>query len=125
MEILLKAKQAGNPQFDFLSHDSSLHSYYRHILMAIKTGRLNCQPPPQKPTGKHLNTYTNIITINLQILNACLNAIWTPTKTVFCLNLKYLIRKNLPGLGNLAFGYLPISGTKCSLFSIFEFSGCL
>lgn len=52
MEILLKAKQAGNPQFDFLSHDSSLHSYYRHILMAIKTGRLNCQPPPQKPTGK-------------------------------------------------------------------------
>ena len=39
MEILLKMKQAGNPQFNFLSFDDPLHSYYRHLLMAIKGGR--------------------------------------------------------------------------------------
>lgn len=39
MEIILKMKQATNPQFEFLSYHSSLHSYYRHVLMAIKTGR--------------------------------------------------------------------------------------
>lgn len=39
MEILLKMKQAGNPQFNFLSFDNPLHNYYRHLLMAIKGGR--------------------------------------------------------------------------------------
>ncbi|XP_067015704.1 splicing factor, suppressor of white-apricot homolog [Anabrus simplex] len=39
MEILLKMKQANNPQFQFLAFDSPLHPYYRHLLMAIKTGR--------------------------------------------------------------------------------------
>lgn len=39
MEIILKMKQANNPQFSFLSFDCPLHAYYRHLLMAIKTGR--------------------------------------------------------------------------------------
>ncbi|KAK6642152.1 hypothetical protein RUM44_013875 [Polyplax serrata] len=39
MEILLKMKQAGNPQFNFLSFDNPLHSYYRHLLMVIKGGQ--------------------------------------------------------------------------------------
>ncbi|KAE8743534.1 hypothetical protein FOCC_FOCC010859 [Frankliniella occidentalis] len=39
MEIILKMKQANNPQFSFLSFDCPLHAYYRHVLMAIKTGR--------------------------------------------------------------------------------------
>lgn len=36
MEILLKIKQAENPQFNFLSFDNELHPYYRHLLMAVK-----------------------------------------------------------------------------------------
>lgn len=39
MEILLKTKQASNPQFDFLSHTSQLYPYYRHLLLVIKNGR--------------------------------------------------------------------------------------
>jgi hypothetical protein len=36
MEILLKTKQAGNPQFNFLNHDGQYNPYYRHILMLMK-----------------------------------------------------------------------------------------
>ncbi|GLV36705.1 suppressor of white-apricot [Carabus blaptoides fortunei] len=39
MEILLKTKQSGNPQFAFMTQDDPLYRYYRHVLMAIKTGR--------------------------------------------------------------------------------------
>lgn len=39
MEILLKMKQADNPQFNFLSFDNDLHPYYRHMLTAIKSQR--------------------------------------------------------------------------------------
>lgn len=39
MEILLKMKQAENPQFNFLSFDNDLHPYYRHMLTAIKNQR--------------------------------------------------------------------------------------
>lgn len=36
MEILLKTKQAANPQFTFLNHDGSLNPYYKHILEMMK-----------------------------------------------------------------------------------------
>ena len=39
MEILLKAKQAGNPVFDFLSVDSPLHPFYRHLITLVKSGQ--------------------------------------------------------------------------------------
>lgn len=39
MEILLKAKQADNPQFGFLNQGHDLYKYYRHVLSAIKSGR--------------------------------------------------------------------------------------
>ncbi|CAG9833994.1 unnamed protein product [Diabrotica balteata] len=39
MEILLKAKQADNPQFSFLNQDGKLYKFYRHILSAFKNGR--------------------------------------------------------------------------------------
>lgn len=38
-EIVLKAKQAGNSQFDFLRFDHYLNPYYKHILRAMKDGR--------------------------------------------------------------------------------------
>ncbi|XP_044261622.1 protein suppressor of white apricot [Tribolium madens] len=39
MEILIKAKQADNPQFGFLNQGHNLYKYYRHVLAAIKSGR--------------------------------------------------------------------------------------
>ncbi|KAI7795632.1 splicing factor [Triplophysa rosa] len=38
-EIVLKAKQARNSQFDFLRFDHYLNPYYKHILKAMKEGR--------------------------------------------------------------------------------------
>lgn len=38
MEILLKAKQSNNIQFDFLAINSVLNPYYKYILNAIKNG---------------------------------------------------------------------------------------
>ncbi|XP_066546222.1 splicing factor, suppressor of white-apricot homolog isoform X3 [Amia ocellicauda] len=38
-EIMLKAKQSRNSQFDFLRFDHYLNPYYKHILKAMKEGR--------------------------------------------------------------------------------------
>lgn len=38
-EIVLKAKQASNSQFDFLRFDHYLNPYYKHILRDMKEGR--------------------------------------------------------------------------------------
>ncbi|XP_012136399.1 suppressor of white-apricot isoform X2 [Megachile rotundata] len=48
MEILIKAKQANNPQFSFLSIDGPLHRYYRYVLDAIKSGKYNPEKQPEK-----------------------------------------------------------------------------
>ncbi|GAB0089808.1 hypothetical protein DMENIID0001_044250 [Sergentomyia squamirostris] len=39
MEILIKTKQANNPQFDFLNQNGSFNRYYKFILVAIKDNR--------------------------------------------------------------------------------------
>ncbi|CAG2176774.1 unnamed protein product, partial [Oppiella nova] len=39
MEIILKTKQSSNRNFDFLSFDSQLYSYYKYILENIKSGK--------------------------------------------------------------------------------------
>ncbi|XP_025413350.1 protein suppressor of white apricot [Sipha flava] len=41
MEVLLKAKQAHNTQFEFLSYDRPLYPYYQHVLSAIRSCRYN------------------------------------------------------------------------------------
>ncbi|XP_017965340.1 protein suppressor of white apricot isoform X4 [Drosophila navojoa] len=53
MEILIKAKQANNAQFDFLSQGSLLQPYYRHLLAAIKQGKFaaSVQTPLDKGNG--------------------------------------------------------------------------
>lgn len=38
MEILIKAKQSNNVQFEFLAQNSPLNPYYKHVLTAIKNG---------------------------------------------------------------------------------------
>ena len=39
MEIVLKTKQAKNPQFDFLKYDHYLNPYYRHLTAMIRSGK--------------------------------------------------------------------------------------
>ncbi|XP_058790335.1 splicing factor, suppressor of white-apricot homolog isoform X2 [Phymastichus coffea] len=48
MEVLIKAKQANNKQFEFLSMDGELHPYYKHVLEAIKSGKYNPEKQPEK-----------------------------------------------------------------------------
>nr|SVE74237.1 EOG090X07RL [Daphnia barbata] len=47
MEIIVKAKQANNPMFQFLHFDTALHPFYRHILTAIRNG--NYVVPAEDP----------------------------------------------------------------------------
>jgi hypothetical protein len=54
MEVLLKAKQAGNAQFGFLSYDNDLHPYYKLLLSAIRGGRYKPREP-QNNGETHLN----------------------------------------------------------------------
>ena len=46
MEIVLKAKQSGNPQFDFLNYGNWLNPYYRFMIKEIKSGRYTPMPAP-------------------------------------------------------------------------------
>lgn len=55
MEILIKAKQADNPQFSFLTVHDPLYKFYRHLLAAFKNGRYQ----PQCETKPGLTTFTN------------------------------------------------------------------
>jgi len=52
MEIMIKTKQANNPQFAFLSFEHNLNPYYKHQVYMIKSGRYNPdihnKPPPPK-----------------------------------------------------------------------------
>lgn len=54
-EIVLKAKQANNSQFDFLRFDHYLNPYYKHILRAMKEGRYNLPSSnkPEQPQESH------------------------------------------------------------------------
>ncbi len=36
MEILLKAKQSSNSQFDFLQYENYLNPYYKHVQQLIR-----------------------------------------------------------------------------------------
>ncbi|KAH8250432.1 hypothetical protein KR038_000663 [Drosophila bunnanda] len=53
MEILIKAKQANNAQFDFLTQGGYLQPYYRHLLAAIKAAKF--APAPETPLDQQQN----------------------------------------------------------------------
>jgi hypothetical protein len=48
MEIVLKTKQKDNPQFNFLSYDSVLNPFYRHVVQMVKMGRYQPKEAPSK-----------------------------------------------------------------------------
>uniref|UniRef100_A0A8C5QAL8 Splicing factor, suppressor of white-apricot homolog n=1 Tax=Leptobrachium leishanense TaxID=445787 RepID=A0A8C5QAL8_9ANUR len=52
-EIMLKAKQARNSQFDFLRFDHYLNPYYKHILKAMKEGRYTSQSVKENEAKKN------------------------------------------------------------------------
>ncbi|CAD7086754.1 unnamed protein product [Hermetia illucens] len=49
MEILIKAKQSNNPQFEFLNQNNKLNPYYKFVLNAFKNGTYPEQVPVVKP----------------------------------------------------------------------------
>ncbi|XP_056633487.1 splicing factor, suppressor of white-apricot homolog isoform X1 [Diorhabda sublineata] len=55
MEILLKAKQADNPQFSFLNQDDKLYTFYRHILSLFKSGRYHGYEAHTKHTNENIS----------------------------------------------------------------------
>lgn len=46
MEILIKAKQSNNPQFEFLNLNSRLNPFYKHALQSMRNGTYPFGPPP-------------------------------------------------------------------------------
>lgn len=50
MEILIKAKQANNPLFDFLNQSGRLNPFYKHTLQTIKDGNYPADIDPLENT---------------------------------------------------------------------------
>lgn len=49
MEILIKAKQSNNPQFEFLNLNSRLNPFYKHALQSMRDDVYPFGPPPPSP----------------------------------------------------------------------------
>ena len=62
MEIVLKTKQAGNPQFGFLNFDHYLNAYYKFVLGKIKDGSYTpkLEGNKEEPKDKKEQTGENI-----------------------------------------------------------------
>ncbi|XP_046569786.1 splicing factor, suppressor of white-apricot homolog [Haliotis rubra] len=51
MEIIIKTKQSGNPQFDFMHFENELSQYYKHMVKMIKSGKYKPQTQEQEDEG--------------------------------------------------------------------------
>ncbi|XP_071093718.1 splicing factor, suppressor of white-apricot homolog isoform X1 [Haliotis cracherodii] len=51
MEIIIKTKQSGNPQFDFMHFENELSQYYKHMVKMIKSGKYKPQTQEQDDEG--------------------------------------------------------------------------
>lgn len=51
MEILIKAKQSNNAQFEFLNLNNRLNRYYKHLLNAVKHGFYPTEEPDVTETA--------------------------------------------------------------------------
>ena len=49
MEIVLRAKQAGNSMFEFLNYGKTLYPFYKYLIRVIKSGRW--VPPAEVQTA--------------------------------------------------------------------------
>lgn len=64
MEILIKAKQANNPLFEFLNQSSRLNRFYKHTLQTMINGAYpeeSARSVAEKPIGSDEATTSNSI----------------------------------------------------------------
>lgn len=65
MEIVVKTKQANNPQFAFMSIDHKYNPYFKHVLKQIKMGRYH----PQLQVLSHVSRSAEAKRIKESVLN--------------------------------------------------------
>jgi hypothetical protein len=53
MEIVMKTKQAKNPQFMFMHFENILHPYYKHFIKMIKTKKYIPKSPVKEEPDYH------------------------------------------------------------------------
>ncbi|XP_068141122.1 protein suppressor of white apricot isoform X1 [Drosophila tropicalis] len=68
MEILIKAKQSNNSQFDFLCQGGQLQPYYRHLLEAIKQGKFIEAINPTDAPDQQENSETDSSSIHSSLM---------------------------------------------------------
>jgi len=68
MEILLKAKQAGNPVFDFLTIDHEYHKFYKHLLMLVKSNQYRKKEPAAIPSVSLVPQYSDVSPVTPTLL---------------------------------------------------------
>lgn len=64
MEILLKAKQSNNVQFEFLSQSSTLNPYYKYVISSIKDGSYPQRVEPKDKDNKEIDNTDDHLTVS-------------------------------------------------------------
>ena len=67
MEILLKAKQASNSQFDFLNYDHHLNPYYKHVQQLIRDNKIDPLEFLVEVPSKQFLNHSFVVENNLKV----------------------------------------------------------